>query len=145
MAWGIYETMQQSAGHASPVAAAAPSPPAPQPPPAASPVATVSPEALRIVRLAISAAYADGSVSDVERAAILAPRQVIGPADLALPGSPTEEPAARVDGDLSLERISREHILAVLERCGGNKLRAARILRIPRSSLYQRLSKYGVR
>jgi uncharacterized membrane protein YebE (DUF533 family) len=31
----------------------------------------VSPEALRIVRLAISAAYADGSVSDAERAAIL--------------------------------------------------------------------------
>jgi uncharacterized membrane protein YebE (DUF533 family) len=31
----------------------------------------VSPDALRIVRLAISAANADGSVSDVERAAIL--------------------------------------------------------------------------
>lgn len=32
---------------------------------------SVSPEALRIVRLAISAAFADGSVSDTERAAIL--------------------------------------------------------------------------
>jgi uncharacterized membrane protein YebE (DUF533 family) len=31
----------------------------------------VSPEALRIVRLAVSAASADGSVSDAERAAIL--------------------------------------------------------------------------
>jgi uncharacterized membrane protein YebE (DUF533 family) len=31
----------------------------------------VSPETLRIVRLAISAAYADGSVSDIEHAAIL--------------------------------------------------------------------------
>jgi uncharacterized membrane protein YebE (DUF533 family) len=31
----------------------------------------LSPEALRIVRLAISAAHADGSVSDTERAAIL--------------------------------------------------------------------------
>ena len=39
---------------------------------AASPTANnISPEALRIVRLAISAAHADGSVSDTERAAIL--------------------------------------------------------------------------
>ena len=81
----------------------------------------------------------------LERAAILAPRQVIGPADLALPGAPAEDPMPRVEGDQSLERVSREHILSVLERCGGNKLRAARILRIPRSSLYQRLAKYGVR
>jgi uncharacterized membrane protein YebE (DUF533 family) len=34
-------------------------------------VDNISPEALRIVRLAISAAHADGSVSDTERAAIL--------------------------------------------------------------------------
>ncbi len=82
MAWGIYETMQQSAGQASPVASAAPSPPAPQPPPAASPAATVSPEALRIVRLAISAAYADGSVSDIERAAILDHARTAGVSDI---------------------------------------------------------------
>jgi uncharacterized membrane protein YebE (DUF533 family) len=67
LAWGIYETMQQSAGQTSPVAAPAPSSAAP-PPPAAT---TVSPEALRIVRLAVSAAYADGSLSDAERTAIL--------------------------------------------------------------------------
>ena len=67
MAWGIYETMQQSGGISSVGSmgsggsgglSSAGSP-------------NVSPEALRIVRLAISAAYADGSVSDTERAAIL--------------------------------------------------------------------------
>src|SRR6185436_15939190 len=47
VAWGVYETMQQSAP--------------PPPPPTSAPVGTVSPETLRIVRLAISAAYADGS------------------------------------------------------------------------------------
>jgi uncharacterized membrane protein YebE (DUF533 family) len=69
VAWGIYETMQQSGigstgspGSGSVSAAGSPG----------SPTAnSISPEALRIVRLAISAAYADGSVSDTERAAIL--------------------------------------------------------------------------
>jgi len=72
MAWGIYETMQQSGGIGSVGSVGSQgsgsvgsqgsgSSGSPQ----------VSPEALRIVRLAISAAYADGSVSDTERAAIL--------------------------------------------------------------------------
>jgi uncharacterized membrane protein YebE (DUF533 family) len=67
MAWGIYETMQQSGGIGSvgSVGSAGSA--------GLSSVGSqgVSPEALRIVRLAISAAYADGSVSDTERAAIL--------------------------------------------------------------------------
>ena len=83
VAWGIYETMQQSGGMGSmgsmgsggsgsfssvgsPGSGSAGSP-------ASGSVGSqnVSPEALRIVRLAISAAYADGSLSDIERAAIL--------------------------------------------------------------------------
>jgi len=64
MAWGIYETMQQSGGIGSVGSGGSAG---------LSSVGSqgVSPEALRIVRLAISAAYADGSVSDTERAAIL--------------------------------------------------------------------------
>jgi uncharacterized membrane protein YebE (DUF533 family) len=75
MAWGIYETMQQSGGIGSMGSAgsggsAGLSSMGPQGSASAgSP--NVSPEALRIVRLAISAAYADGSVSDTERTAIL--------------------------------------------------------------------------
>jgi uncharacterized membrane protein YebE (DUF533 family) len=80
MAWGIYETMQQQGtSGASPSgpglqSAHAPSTGQPLPPlpvvgaPAAGPVSN---QALLIVRLAISAAYADGAVSDEERAAIL--------------------------------------------------------------------------
>ena len=74
VAWGIYETMQQSAGQPAPVSSPEPSAAAAAPSNVAAqttPGSTVSPEALRIVRLAISAAYADGSMSDVERAAIL--------------------------------------------------------------------------
>ena len=44
--------------------------------------AAVSPEALRIVRLAISAAYADGRVSDAERAAILDQARTAGVAEI---------------------------------------------------------------
>jgi uncharacterized membrane protein YebE (DUF533 family) len=76
VAWGIYETMQNSAGRATPAAApgtASPASPTAMPPLPAlgAPASSVSPDALRIVRLAVSAAYADGSVSDAERAAIL--------------------------------------------------------------------------
>ena len=75
MAWGIYETMQQSGGIGSMGSvgsggsAGLSSAGLQGSGSAGSP--HVSPEALRIVRLAISAAYADGSVSDTERAAIL--------------------------------------------------------------------------
>ena len=76
MAWGIFETMQQSgtfgsggsvgSGGSEGLGSAGSQGSGPTGLPS-----TVSPEALRIVRLAISAAYADGSVSDTERAAIL--------------------------------------------------------------------------
>jgi len=75
MAWGIYETMQQSGGIGSMGSvgsggsAGLSSAGSQGSGSAGSP--HVSPEALRMVRLAISAAYADGSVSDTERAAIL--------------------------------------------------------------------------
>jgi uncharacterized membrane protein YebE (DUF533 family) len=81
MAWGIFETMQQSpggvtgsgvsAGSAGSPASAGSTGSLPPLPNVGGQAATVSPEALRIVRLAISAANADGSVSDAERAAIL--------------------------------------------------------------------------
>ena len=79
VAWGIYETMQgnqaasgsgSAGGSTSAVglSSAGSTPPLPN---VGGQSATVSPEALRIVRLAVSAANADGSISDVERAAIL--------------------------------------------------------------------------
>ena len=73
VAWGIYETMQQSGGIGSVGSVGSVGSAGSQGfGSAGSPTATnISPEALRIVRLAISAAYADGSVSDTERAAIL--------------------------------------------------------------------------
>lgn len=78
VAWGIYETLQQKGAAGStgsgPSAGFESPPPVPMPVPASagSPtVGGVSPEAMRIVRLAISAAHADGGMSEAERAAIL--------------------------------------------------------------------------
>ena len=82
LAWGAWETLQAKGGAAGgglPV----PPPPVPAPPPPAAPAAAaaraaavvappVPPEALRLVRLALSAARADGVLSDGEREALLA-------------------------------------------------------------------------
>ena len=45
---------------------------------------------------------------------------------------------------LSEEEKEKQLILATLERTGGNRARAARILGISRTSLYDKLKKYGI-
>ena len=83
VAWGIFETMQQGSTPAAAPAGASPvsNPGQTSPPPlpfVGNASAPVSDQALQIVRLAISAAYADGSVSDQERAAILDQARIAG-------------------------------------------------------------------
>lgn len=68
LAWGVYESA--TAGSNAPSAGAAPVVPPPLPDAAAS-WATTDPGALRLVRLMISAARADGTLGDAERRAIL--------------------------------------------------------------------------
>jgi uncharacterized membrane protein YebE (DUF533 family) len=108
VAWGIYETMQNSgnqgpngsvasggsvglrsegAGGAGSVSAQAPS--------------AVSPEALRIVRLAISAANADGSVSEVERSAILDQAKTAGVGDIVEAEMQQPRPLAEIVSGIS--------------------------------------------
>lgn len=55
---------------------------------------------------------------------------------------PLDEPD---DGRVpTLEELEREHIRAVISRCHGNKLRAARLLGVPRATLYRKLVRYGL-
>lgn len=85
VAWGIFETLQQQGGNGSSgstgvppttsSAATAPLPPLPVMDSGGSPV---SDHAMQIVRLAISAAHADGSVSEQERNAILDQARIAG-------------------------------------------------------------------
>jgi DNA-binding NtrC family response regulator len=48
-------------------------------------------------------------------------------------------------GGLSLETLERELILQALERAGGNKSQAARLLGLTRRTLYSRMEKHGLR
>jgi DNA-binding NtrC family response regulator len=83
----------------------------------------------------------------LERAIILSNSDQIGP-DL-LPERVTErksEPlvAARTPSNPTLEAIERAYILWVLQSEGGNKSRAAEVLGIDPSTLYRKLSRYGL-
>ncbi|QCQ21100.1 sigma-54-dependent Fis family transcriptional regulator [Desulfoglaeba alkanexedens ALDC] len=46
------------------------------------------------------------------------------------------------DWRVSLEEIERRHILDVLERCGGNRTKAARILGIGTNTLWRKIKRY---
>jgi DNA-binding NtrC family response regulator len=83
----------------------------------------------------------------VERAVILARREVLDPEDVAM----TELPgAAAVDGgggetlEAVLDQRSREHVVAVLDRTGWRKQEAASALGIDRVTLYRLIRKFSL-
>ena len=80
LAWGVFDTLKQNAGSAGPAGSGG-SPvmvPPPIPGPASGPGAPPSDDEIRMVRLAISAAYADGTLNEHERAAIVTHAQDAG-------------------------------------------------------------------
>ncbi|MBK6406964.1 MAG: DUF533 domain-containing protein [Holophagales bacterium] len=91
VAWGVWETLQAKGGGPGGVLPVPPTPPTLPPPPgpalavparaAAVAEAPFPPEALRLVRLALSAARADGVLSDGEREALLAVARAEGAED----------------------------------------------------------------
>ena len=79
----------------------------------------------------------------LERAALLSGHSELRRADLRF------EPAGEDDGagelDLTLEEVERRHIERVLRAEGGKVTRAADRLGVPRSSLYEKIKRYGIR
>jgi DNA-binding NtrC family response regulator len=111
------------------------------------PVTGISPPAMQV----LLAHPWPGNVRELEnaleRAIILTPGESIGPD--ALPERVTDrrsEPlvAARTPANPTLEAIERAYITWVLQSEGGNKTRAAEVLGIDPSTLYRKLSRYGV-
>jgi DNA-binding NtrC family response regulator len=84
----------------------------------------------------------------VERTAVLSESTVIEVEDLPpeiCSGDPVSPALGRVGTEVTLAEIEREHIIGVLMRVGGNRSRAAKILGLPRRTLYRRLDEYGLR
>ena len=125
LAWGVAETMQRQgqqaapapSGYQPPVAApplpgAAPLPSAPvgvAPPPLpatapAAQTAAIPPGAERMVRLMISAARADGELSDVERETILEHARAAGVESLAASEIDRATPLAAITGGIADEK-----------------------------------------
>jgi len=94
VAWGIFETMQGATGSTG----SAGSPPVPN---LGGQGTGVSGDALRIVRLAISAANADGAVSDRERAAVMEQARTAGVADIVEPELRQPRPLAEIVAGVS--------------------------------------------
>src|SRR5688572_10487114 len=87
VAWGIYETLQQRAEPSAAAGGGAPSVPAANagtvpPLPGEAVSADEDRDALRLVQLAISAANADGVMSEKERAAVVQQAQAAGVGDV---------------------------------------------------------------
>jgi transcriptional regulator of acetoin/glycerol metabolism len=54
------------------------------------------------------------------------------------------EPNDQANTLASLEQVTREHVMAVLQACGGSQTRAASVLEIDRKTVYRMLRKWGV-
>lgn len=82
----------------------------------------------------------------VQRAVVLAEGTELSAADFSFlresssPSSETEMP----EGLTRWEQAERTNILAELSRQGGNKTRTARVLGIAKSTLFEKLKKYGI-
>src|SRR5512137_500102 len=87
----------------------------------------------------------------VERAATLSDESIIGPEALppALRGAelraaPAEIPTSGIDLQAYLDALERRALEQALERTGGNKTEAARLLALTFRSLRYRLAKFGI-
>jgi len=78
----------------------------------------------------------------LERAVLLGERAVLEPADLSLPAGGAI--AAEANASLTLAEAERRHIEAVLRAQRGAVPRAAEILGLSRSALYERIKKHGL-
>jgi DNA-binding NtrC family response regulator len=82
----------------------------------------------------------------VERAMIICDTGEIGRSELALPQQTKKVEGTPTNGaePLTLEEVERRHVVHVLESAGGSKTRAAALLGVSRSTLWEKLKRYGI-
>ncbi len=79
----------------------------------------------------------------LERAVLLSSGTVLTRKDLIF-GPPTSDPSPPDDAELSLSEMEERHVRKVLAQHRGHVETAAGILGVPRSTLYQKIKKYGI-
>lgn len=92
--------------------------------------------------------------NSIERAALLCSGNVVGPRELRLEHQKVERassaaiveppPALPQSTDMSLRSLEASHIQRVLLNVGGNRSRAARLLGVNRTTLYNKLRRYQI-
>ncbi len=80
----------------------------------------------------------------IERAIITAKTRILTEEDFGFLNLCREETEWKVPADLSLEEVENKVITATLQRTHGNVKEAASILHIDRSTLYDRIKRYGL-
>jgi DNA-binding NtrC family response regulator len=84
----------------------------------------------------------------LERAILFCSRDTLEPGDLRFegpqPASPAPPAAGAGEPHLTLEELERLHIERVLRDLGGRVAEASTRLGIPRSTLYQKIKKFGL-
>jgi DNA-binding NtrC family response regulator len=81
----------------------------------------------------------------LQRALLVTDAEVITSRELQFFPARLEEPARRLPvADLTLDELEKTHIAAVLAQEFGSIQKAARRLGIPRSSLYNKLNRFGI-
>jgi DNA-binding NtrC family response regulator len=80
----------------------------------------------------------------VERSMVLAKGEHISSEDLPAELTDIEPIALTSEQSSNLDRIERAHVRSVLEKCGWNKYKAAKLMGISRSTLYSKMRKHGL-
>jgi len=105
------------------------------------PVDSIHPQALE----AMCKYHWPGNVRElenaIERAVVVGKNRQIRLQDLPFVSSAAQVAEA---GGLSLEEVERQHIIKVLAEQGGHISNAAKVLKINRTTLYQKIKKYGL-
>ena len=79
----------------------------------------------------------------IERAVVVCRTRTITPDDLPIGGADSEEEAK--DVQFSLDEVEKEHILKILNQTGWNISRTSDLLGINRSTLYNKINRYGLK
>ncbi len=104
---------------------------------------TLSPKAIEI----LTDYHWPGNVRElehvIENAVIFSERDFIRPKDLLLELNSKNEQEG-LEKILTLEKAEEEHIRKTLMLAAGNKLKASKLLNIPRATLYRKIQKYKI-